>query len=67
MPTGKAAGVRCLHLTPEDRCALFGRVERPACCGGLRPSDEMCGTSRADALRWLAALERATAPATAAG
>jgi hypothetical protein len=42
------------------RCALFGRPERPACCGGLQPSPEMCGKSRLEALFWLESLEAAT-------
>jgi len=57
----KPAGVPCAHLTVELRCAIFGGAERPACCSGLRPSREMCGETRAQALAWLAALECATA------
>ncbi|AIS46834.1 proteinase inhibitor [Burkholderia pseudomallei] len=63
MPNGKPAGVRCAQLLDGERCAVFGRPERPACCSGLRPSDEMCGASRADALAWLARLEADTRPA----
>ncbi len=62
MPHGKPAGVRCVQLTAELRCAIFGRPERPACCAGLAPSPEMCGSSREAALAWLAALEDRTAP-----
>ncbi|RBJ41140.1 YkgJ family cysteine cluster protein, partial [Xanthomonas oryzae pv. oryzae] len=43
-------------------CRLFGSPLRPAVCGNLRPSLEMCGTSRKQALSMLAALERATQP-----
>jgi hypothetical protein len=57
----KPAGLPCRHLTGELRCAIFGRPERPACCGGLQPSPEMCGTTREDALAWLEQLEMATA------
>ncbi|KON82328.1 YkgJ family cysteine cluster protein [Azoarcus sp. PA01] len=62
MPNGKAAGVRCVQLTATNRCAIFGRPERPACCAGLMPAAEMCGHSGAEALRWLAKLEAATSP-----
>ena len=62
MPRGKPAGTACVQLTSDLRCALFGKPERPACCGGLQPSAEMCGDNREQALHWLAALERATAP-----
>jgi hypothetical protein len=62
MPQGKPAGTPCVQLTADLRCAIFGRPERPACCSGLQPSAEMCGDGREQALHWLAALERATAP-----
>jgi Fe-S-cluster containining protein len=62
MPDGKPAGVRCVQLADDNLCRIFGRPERPAFCGGLQPSVEMCGSSREQAIRWLDALERATAP-----
>ena len=62
MPNGKPAGVRCIQLQDDNRCGIFGRPERPACCGGLQPSEEMCGSSRQQAMLWLDELERATAP-----
>ncbi|MCP5267406.1 MAG: YkgJ family cysteine cluster protein [Zoogloeaceae bacterium] len=62
MPQGKPAGVRCAQLTADNRCAVFGQPERPAFCGGLLPSAEMCGESAAHALHWLGQLEQATAP-----
>jgi len=57
---GKPAGTPCVHLAPDLRCSLYGQTERPGCCAGLRPSPEMCGDSREQALAWLAALELAT-------
>ncbi len=63
MPNGKPAGVRCVQLADDNRCGIFGKPERPACCGGLQPSVEMCGASREQAMLWLDELERATAPA----
>jgi hypothetical protein len=62
MPDGKPAGVRCVQLDLLGRCQVFGRPERPAFCSGLRPSAEMCGTSPAQAMAWLAQLELATRP-----
>ena len=62
MPQGKPAGVPCVQLLPDLRCALFGRPERPAFCAGLRPTEQMCGASRAEALDFLARLETATKP-----
>jgi Fe-S-cluster containining protein len=65
MPRGKPAGVRCVQLDDANRCRIFGQPERPAVCGQLQPSAEMCGTSASEALAWLTRLERATAPGPA--
>jgi Fe-S-cluster containining protein len=62
MPQGKPAGVRCVQLTDDDRCLLFGKPERPRVCVELRPTPDMCGSTRADAIDFLKRLERATAP-----
>ena len=62
MPDGKPAGVRCVQLTDDLRCAIFGRPERPACCSGLQPKADMCGTSRSHAIAWLTRLEAETRP-----
>ena len=60
MPQGKPAGVRCVQLDESNRCRLFGQPERPAFCGGLKPSAEMCGDSAAAVLAWLTRLEHLT-------
>ena len=62
MPHGKPAGIPCVQLLPDYRCALFGKPERPAVCVSLRPTEEMCGATREEALIFLAKLELATAP-----
>ena len=62
MPHGKPAGVRCVQLTADNRCRLFGQPDRPAVCVRLRPNEEMCGSSAAEALAFLTALELATRP-----
>lgn len=58
----KPAGVPCRHLSDDFRCLVFGQPERPACCGGLQASPEMCGKDREYALHWLTHLEHATHP-----
>ena len=58
----KAAGKACAHLDTGMLCKIFGQAERPACCSGLQPSEEMCGDSREHALAWLGRLEKLTAP-----
>jgi len=62
MPHGKPAGVRCIQLTDDNRCKLFGKPERPAVCNNLQPSEEMCGDSTQEAFIHLSSLERATSP-----
>ena len=62
MPHGKPAGFPCVQLTEDFRCALFGQPERPAFCASLRPTEEMCGANRGEALAFLARLEVASRP-----
>lgn len=60
MPAGKPAGVRCVQLTADLRCAIFGQPDRPAVCNTFRPTEEMCGGGAHAAFDYLAALEGAT-------
>jgi len=62
MPNGKPAGVRCVQLDDDYRCALFGKPERPEVCRRLRPALAMCGMDRDQALATLTRLEIATRP-----
>ena len=60
MPHGKPAGIPCVQLLPDLRCALFGKPARPAVCVSLRPTENMCGNTRGEALAHLHGLELAT-------
>lgn len=60
MPEGKPAGVRCVQLTDDNRCRLFGKAESPKICIRFTPSEEMCGKTTEEALRYLGELERQT-------
>ncbi|MBE2270459.1 MAG: YkgJ family cysteine cluster protein [Anaerolinea sp.] len=62
MPDGKPAGVRCVQLTEDNRCKVFGQPERPEVCNRLRPNEEMCGTTFEHAYTYLITLEMLTAP-----
>jgi uncharacterized protein len=62
MLNGKPAGVRCIQLTDDNRCQLFGHPDRPAVCSSLRASVEMCGESQSDAMSYLIRLEDITSP-----
>jgi len=62
MPKGKPAGVRCIQLTEDNKCKLFGKDERPKVCGDLKSSKEMCRKSSMEAHAYLVELEESTAP-----
>ncbi|MBP8960219.1 MAG: YkgJ family cysteine cluster protein [Bacteroidales bacterium] len=57
MPDGKAAGVRCIHLLEDYRCALYESPLRPKVCTDFKPEPEFCGDSREEAMRILSSLE----------
>jgi Fe-S-cluster containining protein len=65
MPQGKPAGVPCIQLDAQLRCMIFGQPERPAVCGQLQASVEMCGSvayGGVHARAWLMRLEDLTRP-----
>ncbi len=62
MPEGKPSGTVCPHLTEDYLCGIYDSPYRPRVCANLRPGKEMCGSSREEALAYLYALEKATAP-----
>ena len=62
MPNGKPAGVRCVQLSADNRCLIFGSAERPEVCRSLRAEWAMCGESATHAMRYIAALEVKTQP-----
>ncbi len=62
MPGGKPFGARCIQLTQDNLCKLFGKPERPSVCSSLQPSSEMCGQGAEYANRYLSELEEKTRP-----
>lgn len=60
MPEGKPAGVRCVQLTVDNQCALFGLPERPAVCRQFEADRAVCGNTRDEALHTLTILETAS-------
>nr|WP_237706139.1 YkgJ family cysteine cluster protein [Thermophagus xiamenensis] len=57
MPKGKPAGVTCIHLTEDYRCAIFHSPDRPQVCSGFKPEEIICGQNRCEALKILTELE----------
>lgn len=43
-------------------CKIFNDPRRPKVCGELNPCEEMCGSSREEALEYLTILEKETSP-----
>ncbi|MES2942810.1 MAG: YkgJ family cysteine cluster protein [Pseudomonadota bacterium] len=65
MPLGKPAGVRCVQLSAANQCLIFGQPGRPAVCGQLQASLEMCGSgtqANSQAMLYLTRLEVLTTP-----
>lgn len=62
MPEGKPAGLRCVQLSEDGKCLIFGSDKRPSVCSNLPASEEMCGKNRFEALAYLEKLEQITSP-----
>ncbi len=60
LPNGKPADMPCPQLDEQLRCRLFGQDARPAVCASLKPSREMCGETREQAMIFLQRLEALT-------
>lgn len=60
MQDGKPAGVRCIQLTSDNKCMLFGSSNRPLVCISLKASKEMCGNNSKEAYDYLTYLEKIT-------
>jgi uncharacterized protein len=58
MPGGKPAGIRCIHLTDEYRCAIYNTSEKPKVCTDFKAEPEFCGRSREEAMQILSSLSR---------
>jgi hypothetical protein len=57
MEGGKTAGVRCIHLMDDYKCALFGDPSRPKVCSDYQAEPDFCGSDREEALKILYTLQ----------
>ena len=57
MPGGKPAGVRCIHLLSDYKCALWEDPSRPKVCSDYTAEVQFCGNSRDEAIEILKLLE----------
>tara|TARA_Y100001949_G_C15982122_1_gene328865 strand:- start:333 stop:617 length:285 start_codon:yes stop_codon:yes gene_type:complete len=60
MPDGKPAGERCIQLTQDNLCKLFGLPERPRVCLVFKADIDVCGASNDAAMRNLIELQQLT-------
>ncbi|MDH8677635.1 YkgJ family cysteine cluster protein [Fusibacter bizertensis] len=60
LPNGKPSHTPCIHLDDKMRCLIFDHAERPSVCGSLKPSFEMCGNNRDEAISYLIMLDELT-------
>ena len=58
MPEGKAAGQRCIHLSDDLLCGIFGTEGRPKVCNSFSLDPIICGNSREEALEIMLRLEK---------
>jgi hypothetical protein len=56
MPGGKPAGIRCIHLMKDYRCAIYDAAGKPKVCTDFKAEPEFCGSSRDEAMRILGSL-----------
>lgn len=62
MPYGKPMNTRCVQLSEDNLCLIFGSPLRPKVCSGLQPTGDMCLTTREEAIIYLLELEQKTLP-----
>ncbi|MFT0211935.1 YkgJ family cysteine cluster protein [Pseudomonas sp. F1_0610] len=60
MPYGKKAGERCVNLSEQNLCLLFGLPSRPKFCQAYQAEEVYCGTSQDEAVRIIGWLEQMT-------
>ena len=57
MAEGKPAGIRCVQLSHDNLCRLYGHPDRPAICAAMQANVETCGMSAQEAFANLLRLE----------
>ena len=60
MPEGKPAGIRCIQLTEDNQCRLFGLPDRPTVCSHFKAVVDVCGHDDQQAWALIATLETLT-------
>ena len=50
MARGKPAGVRCIHLLDDYKCAIYTDSAKPKVCIDFKAEPEFCGSGREEAM-----------------
>jgi len=56
MAGGKPAGVRCVHLLDDYRCAIYNDPAYPKVCSGFKAEPAFCGADSGEAMKILYSL-----------
>jgi hypothetical protein len=56
MPDGKPAGVRCINLLDDYKCAIYNDAVKPKVCTDFKAETEFCGSNKEEAMRILYSL-----------
>ena len=56
MPDGKKAGVRCINLKGDYKCAVYNDPVYPKVCSDFNAEPAFCGSDREEAMRILYSL-----------
>ena len=62
MPEGKPAGVRCIHLQDDYRCAIYNDPAKPKACSEFNAEPDFCGSKREEAMKILVSLSDPPTP-----
>jgi len=57
MPEGKPANTRCIQLSDDLLCKLFGKANRPKVCVNFKFDTLICGENQEAAMRIMNELE----------
>ncbi|RYV04169.1 hypothetical protein SOPP22_00020 [Shewanella sp. OPT22] len=60
MPNGKKAGDRCINLSDENLCKIFGHADRPKVCEDFKATKDACGETNQQAMEIIAYWENVT-------
>jgi uncharacterized protein len=56
MTAGKPAGMRCIHLGDDFKCAIYDTPGKPEVCTNFTAEPDFCGSTREEAMKILYSL-----------